>query len=87
MEVYPVVLDWIQILEDLNQKGITTYHLSQELGYTFSTVQRWASGSEPRESAGRAILEYHRQLCGEHLTNQRIKQGKPQTGRLGQVCV
>ena len=70
--VYPTVLPWRTIFDDLSRAGQTPYRVANLIGYSWSTVQRWYyDGVEPRESAARAILELHKRFCGEELTDRR----------------
>lgn len=72
--VYPTVLPWRTIFDDLWDAGCSPYRVANLIGYGWSTVQRWYyDGVEPRESAARAILELHKRFCGEELTKKRIQ--------------
>jgi len=70
-------VDWPVVLRDLASSGISGYRVAQILDIEQSTVQRWADGSEPRHSAGMAILQIHSQYCGSDTTQLRITEAKP----------
>lgn len=70
--IYPTMLPWRTIFNDLASARCSPYRVACLIGYSWSTVQRWYyDGVEPRESAARAILELHKRFCGEELTEKR----------------
>lgn len=76
--VYPTVLPWRSIFNDLHNAGCSPYRLSLLIGRGWSTVQRWVyDGIEPRESYARAILMIHSRYCGEQATQKRLQESKP----------
>lgn len=76
--VYPSVLPWQDIFNDLKTAGCPPYRVSELIGYGWSTVQRWVyNGVEPRDSVARAILELHTRYCGEEATHQRSQEARP----------
>jgi len=74
--VYPQVLPWEDIFNDLEAQGHTPFCVAELIGVTHSTVQRWEKGAEPRHSCGSAILELHRRYCGGQQTLRRFRERK-----------
>jgi len=73
--VFPKVLPWETILEDLKKTGYNAYQVSILVGAKWSSFQNVVN-VEPRDSMARAILKIHSRYCGEELTIQRISEGK-----------
>jgi len=70
--IYPVKLNWPQIIDDIILTGRSYSDIANLVGVPWSTAQRWRDGSEPMESSGRSLLALHCRCCGEDLTIQRI---------------
>lgn len=68
--VRPKKIDWSQVFEDLKNHGLSPYRLEELTGYTASTIQRWAQGTEPKDSAANCILQIHTNFCGNERTRQ-----------------
>lgn len=75
--VYPLVMPWGAIVDDLYRRGYTDYRIGQILGVDAATVGAWHKGSEPRHSFGEALIELHTKVCGEALTKERLKEARP----------
>jgi len=75
--VYPKVIPWQTIFDDIFAQGCTKEDLCQLLGVPVSSLWRWIQGTEPKESVGRCILIIHTRYCGEELTKERQKQAQP----------
>lgn len=55
--------NWRVIIEELKAKGYNAYKISLAIGARLPSVQLWENGSEPKHSAGEALLDLHRQVC------------------------
>lgn len=75
--VYPQLMPWEAMLEDLHAAAWTDYRIAKTLGCDHSTVQAWAQGSEPRHSFGQALIELHWRVCGEECGKKRHSEAKP----------
>lgn len=74
--VYPKVLPWEQIFNDLIRNGCTQSMLANLMGVKVSTLQRWCNGTEPKHGIGEAIIVIHRRYCGVELTERRITEAR-----------
>lgn len=74
--VYPKVLPWEQIFNDLMDKGGLSYsQIAEILGKKTSSIDRWwKGGTEPKHSIGVSILTIHSRYCGQELTQARLSQ-------------
>ena len=70
--VYPRVINWGDIMEDIATNGMTYSDVSKCLGIAGATIQGWRTGSEPRHSSGGALLLVHARICGRELTKLRV---------------
>jgi hypothetical protein len=76
--VYPALLPWKAIFEDMRERGVSYYRQAMIIGVGWSTFQRWLEeGAEPRHSYAVAILSMHTSVCGEPLTQARYAQAIP----------
>lgn len=69
--IYPDLIDWKRILEELQAAGVSMYRVALILGADWSTVDAWRKGSEPRYGYGQALLKLHRRVIGEKLDMSR----------------
>lgn len=77
IDVYPVVLPWPRIFEDMKERGLAYTKQAASVGAPWSTFQRWLDGEvEPRHSCATAFLELHTKVCGAELTRLRLKEGQ-----------
>jgi len=74
--VYPRIINWVQITRDIAEHGLNYNGICTCLGATWSTVQRWRTGSEPSHSKGSALLLIHAKYCGAELTKQRVSEAE-----------
>lgn len=74
--IYPAVLNWADILADLNAAGISGYRVAALMGIQWGTVGRWLEGSEPRHSYGQALLALHTRYCGAEATQKRQREAR-----------
>lgn len=72
--IYPRTVDWVRVLEDLPEHGMTYSAACRQLGVAWSTLTKWRHGSEPGWSKGSAVLQLHAKVCGAELTKQRIQE-------------
>lgn len=57
--------DWFRILRDLTAVGLDYSKIARKCNRHFSTVQKWAAGTEPKESDGRLVLALYARHCPE----------------------
>lgn len=69
-------LPWELIFEDLRAENITPVQVAELLDKSWSTVQRYLNGTEPKESVANAILELHSRYCGIEKTIERKSQAR-----------
>lgn len=74
--VYPAVINWRDVLNDLRDAGYSGYRIAALLGKEWSTVQGWNEGKEPRHSSGVALLTLHTRYCGAQATQKRQSEAK-----------
>ena len=70
--VYPRTINWVTIIEDIKDSGISYSSISRIMGVSWSTLQWWRTGTELKHSAGSGLLLVHTKHCGAELTKQRI---------------
>lgn len=75
--VYPMLMPWAKMLQDLYSAGYTDYRIGKCLGVDHSTVEAWGKGSEPRHSFGEALVVLHRRVCGDDCGKLRHSESKP----------
>jgi len=75
--VYPKVLPWQAILQDIFDEGCRKSDLAELLGVPIASLWRWIEGTEPKESIGTSILVIHTRYCGEQRTEIRKAQAIP----------
>lgn len=76
IDVFPTVLPWRQIFDDMKERGHAYTKQAKAIGVAWSTYQRWFDEAEPRHSDGVALLAMHTAICGAELTRQRLREGK-----------
>ena len=70
--IYPRVINWIRVIDDIREHGGTYSTICKILGLSWSTLQGWRTGCEPRHSTGSSLLLIHAKYCGTELTKQRV---------------
>lgn len=74
IDVYPLDINWPQIIADIAERGVVPGRQAISLGKERSTLQRWKSGHEPKFGNGHSLLILHSKVCGIELTTQRMKE-------------
>ncbi len=74
--IYPRRVDFQQLIEDIVGTGMSYFGIARAMGVSWSTLQKWRKGSEPRHSTGSALLGLHRQICGTEINQQRITEAE-----------
>ena len=72
--IYPRVIDWNQVVEDIHAAGLNYFGITRVLGVSWGCLQGWRRGHEPRHSTGSSLLLIHAKLCGPDLTQQRVNE-------------
>jgi hypothetical protein len=72
----PPKVDWTQIIQDLANKGCSSYRIGLTLNVADCTVRNWRKGGEPGYGKGRALLRLHSSYCGAALTTLRVTEGE-----------
>lgn len=75
-DVFPLVMPWGQMLDDLANAGYSTNRVATLLGVDWSTVENWRKG-EPRHSFGQALIDLHHLVCGEEFGKLRYMEARP----------
>lgn len=76
-DVYPVLVDWKRLLQEMRAAGWTPYKVALTLGADHPTVYSWEQGSEPRHSYGAALLRLHALVCGQEASEKLHSDSRP----------
>lgn len=57
--------DWPKILQDLKDRGYTTYKVSLALRSRWEKVKSWEMGSEPKHCDGEALIAFYEEVITE----------------------
>lgn len=74
--VKTVQLPWVDIINDMLEKGYSLSKIAQLLGIPYTTMQRYPQGTEPKYSIGLSIITLHVRICGKELTDQRLAEAE-----------